>query len=414
MRDQWRADDDHYSQRERRERDKTTIRRRSPTSPRRSQVVELGLKIKGRAAVDNIDRAPSRTRDRSRDSRKVEERSSQYTAARRSERDGSEPRVGEEKTSYRHQHHERASTHKRQRNRTVTPEGRISSDKKQRRRSRTPERRERAQDAGSKRHTRLYSPEPTSSRRLIASSYKSKRTSPERVSRETYIAAPNRYRSKSPKPRRHHSPNSSHRRLESPIRSSKPSEYHSHEHRHKAKPATRDYRRSPSPRRPREPHPRALSPVKERRPERYRGRSRSSSPVRPKHSDRRKDLSRSPERRNRGDQKMQSSTRPIQSILDESPRQPSPPRPIPSFEDSNGIGDSHINQAFPLHGMKASDIHANHRRVPPHIDTRQSFSSSPQYMTPTSSHHGSPQSGSPYSHGRGGWGAPQHFHGQPG
>ncbi|MCJ1380730.1 kinase subunit of RNA polymerase II carboxy-terminal domain kinase I [Xylographa soralifera] len=108
-----------------------------------------------------------------------------------------------------------------------------------------------------------------------------------------------------------------------------------------------------------------------------------------------RNLSPSPIPTNRDDRRMQSSTRPIQSILDEQPRQPSPPRPIPSFDDSNGSADSHIRDAFPMHGMK--------------------YATSPQYMTPTSSHHGSPQSASPYSHGRGGWTGQQQqqYHGQP-
>ena len=109
------------------------------------------------------------------------------------------------------------------------------------------------------------------------------------------------------------------------------------------------------------------------------------------------------------DRRMQQSTRPIQSILDEPSRQPSPPRPIPSFDDAGGSTDSQIREQFPLHGMKAADIHPSHRRVPTHIDTRQQYASSPQYMTPTSSHHASPpHSGSPYSQGRGGWGG-QHY-----
>ena len=109
------------------------------------------------------------------------------------------------------------------------------------------------------------------------------------------------------------------------------------------------------------------------------------------------------------DQRMQQSTRPIQSILDEPSRQPSPPRPIPSFDDTSGSTDSQIREQFPLHGMKATDMHPSHRRIPTHIDTRQQYASSPQYMTPTSSHHASPpHSASPYSQGRGGWGG-QHY-----
>ena len=118
------------------------------------------------------------------------------------------------------------------------------------------------------------------------------------------------------------------------------------------------------------------------------------------------------------DERMQS-TRPIQSILDEPSRQQgsrpaSPPRPIPSFDDSrSGHGaDSHMRNAFPMHGTKVGDPYANQRRGPPHIDTRQSYAPSPQYVTPTSSYHGSPHSASPYSQGRGGW-PQQHYVAHP-
>ena len=107
------------------------------------------------------------------------------------------------------------------------------------------------------------------------------------------------------------------------------------------------------------------------------------------------------------DERMQS-TRPIQSILDEPSRQQgsrpaSPPRPIPSFDDSRSGHGADLRNAFPMHGMKVGDPYANQRRGPPHIDTRQSYAPSPQYVTPTSSYHGSPHSASPYSQGRGAW-----------
>lgn len=113
-----------------------------------------------------------------------------------------------------------------------------------------------------------------------------------------------------------------------------------------------------------------------------------------------------------------NSTRPIQSIVDDSNRSPSPLRPIPSFDADNAgdqlDGESRMREAFPMHGMRASDVHGGKQRPPrPHIDTRQ-FSTSPQYVTPTSSYQGSPQSGSPYSGGRGGWSGQSHFHGQHG
>ena len=147
---------------------------------------------------------------------------------------------------------------------------------------------------------------------------------------------------------------------------------------------------------------------------RRRKEHRSSSPVESKHHRKR---SRSPqqfERASTNRKKMQSTTRPIQSILDEGSRPPSPPRPIPSFDsDSHDSGLGGGREVYSMHGMKASDMHGSIRSGrAPQIDTRQSYSTSPQW-TPTSSHHGSPQSGSPFSHGRAAWNGPsQHFHGQ--
>lgn len=107
---------------------------------------------------------------------------------------------------------------------------------------------------------------------------------------------------------------------------------------------------------------------------------------------------------------MQSSTHPIQSILDETTQPPSPPQPIPSFDSDSHSGG--VRETFSSHSMKATELHAGIRPGRPQVDTRQPYSTSPQW-TPTSSHHGSPQSGSPFSRGRAGWtGQQQHFHGQ--
>ncbi|KAI9812961.1 MAG: kinase subunit of RNA polymerase II carboxy-terminal domain kinase I [Phylliscum demangeonii] len=97
-------------------------------------------------------------------------------------------------------------------------------------------------------------------------------------------------------------------------------------------------------------------------------------------------------------------------------RPPSPPRPIPSFSDMDERGrDGRSRDGFSSRGMKASDIHKASRQVSrPRVDTRAVYSASPQYATPTSSHHVSPQSGSPYHQGRG-WPAQQQspYQGQP-
>ncbi len=99
-----------------------------------------------------------------------------------------------------------------------------------------------------------------------------------------------------------------------------------------------------------------------------------------------------------------------------SSRPPSPPRPIPSFSDIKGQDPIDVEAAmgehYTGHGM---NMHQTPRPPRPHVDTRQSFSNSPQYMTPNTSHHGSPHSQSPYSDGRGGWVAQQPaFSPQPG
>lgn len=149
-----------------------------------------------------------------------------------------------------------------------------------------------------------------------------------------------------------------------------------------------------------------------RRDESPRRRSRSAS--RQSFRSIRSRESASPGRRFRRDRIM-NSTRPIQSVVDDSKRSPSPLRPIPSFDADNSggplDGESRIREAFPMHGMRASDVHGNQRGRGSR--SHGQYSNSPQYVTPTSSYHGSP-SGSPYSNGRGGWSGQPSFHGQHG
>ncbi|OJJ48944.1 hypothetical protein ASPZODRAFT_61127 [Penicilliopsis zonata CBS 506.65] len=108
-----------------------------------------------------------------------------------------------------------------------------------------------------------------------------------------------------------------------------------------------------------------------------------------------------------------SSTRPIQSVVNESTRSPSPPRPIPSFDAENSTV-APDGEAFPMHGMRVSDAHSGQRSRPPrpHGGNRQ-YSTSPQYVTSNSSYQGSPPPHSPYSGGRGSWNG-QSYHGQHG
>ncbi|QSS53170.1 latrunculin sensitive kinase Lsk1 [Histoplasma capsulatum var. duboisii H88] len=112
------------------------------------------------------------------------------------------------------------------------------------------------------------------------------------------------------------------------------------------------------------------------------------------------------------------STRPIQSVVDDSRRSPSPLRPIPSFDagnpKQNTESDSRKRDTFQKHSMRGAETRGSRRPSRPQIDTRGSYSTSPQYVTPTSSHLGSPQSGSPHSGGRGSWSGQQQYHGQQG
>ncbi|PGH12404.1 CMGC/CDK/CRK7 protein kinase [Polytolypa hystricis UAMH7299] len=103
------------------------------------------------------------------------------------------------------------------------------------------------------------------------------------------------------------------------------------------------------------------------------------------------------------------STHPIQSIACDSRRSPPPLRPIPSFDTGpSGDGvDGNPRDSFPIHDMRPSDSRSSRRPSRPHVDTRQQYATSPQYVTPTGSRHTSPQSGSPYSSGRGSWGGQQ-------
>ena len=416
MRDQWRADEVHRSHRDRREQDRTDRRRRSPASPKKNDSADTGHKIKGRATAESVIRVPSRSRDPDGGSRREAEVGSHRSPPPKAKGEG--PRQAREKSP---------AVHKHRRYRSTTPEGRYRLERQEPRRSRSPIRTERGIHSGARSGKRAYSPRNSSRRAYDSTSYRSRVSSPDRVVRNSYVpfSASQPRRSRSPTSRNQHSPSLPRRRSRSPTRRSRQAEegvrHESHRHQHSRRlsprrTSPRRIRGSPSPSRHRESRLRASPSLKHRTSDKERRRSTSRPGTKTKRSNHSDHFSRSPERTEYKGRKMQSSTRPIQSILDdEIARPPSPPRPIPSFDDSNGAGDQHLGQVFPMHGMKAVDIHSNHRRVPPHIDTRQPFAPSPQYMTPTSSHHGSPQSGSPYSHGRGGWaGQQQHFHGQPG
>ena len=267
---------------------------------------------------------------------------------------------------------------------------------------------------------RAYSPRRSPDRKHLSRHHSDRAQSPNQPVLDSYLPPSQRRRSRSPA--------LTDTRL-SPRRRNSRSRDRTETYRHEASPQSRSNSRRVSPRRYRNtttirpqqtsPYRRAdldivrdLGVPRRHSPSTADPRSRRSLPAR------QSSHSRTPPRASRrGDNDMRS-TRPIQSILEDDTRPPSPPRPIPSFDaDISGSvdGDTHMREAFPMHGMKATDLHSTPRPRRLNIDTRQSYAASPQYMTPNSSHHGSPQSGSPFNTNRGGWvGQQQQFHGQHG
>ena len=411
MRDQWRAEDEYRPDNNPRAKDRRVRRHRSPAAG-----PDLGVKIKGRATTDPASRSPSRTRisKPGRVSTEVDRRESALSHQRPSKREGPSKRsrgLSEERHPDRPQHRNSSKSSKRRRRSPARLAYRESFDyRDDRRTSRSPEypgRADRAVGLGSRRRTRKFSPH-RSPRDNHYSSYDDIPESIDRSIRDSYVPSKRRHRSRSPLSREKRYPSPNRRRSPSIDRRSR-----------KTSPPPRKKSLPRGSRRSREPEsPYARLPrSRQTSPDRYQAtdRRRRESNTPPRIQSRQVRRSRSPRNtgRAREGRKMQSFTRPIQSVLDDSTRPPSPPRPIPSFDsESHNPGD--MREAFPLHGMKASDIHGAHRPGPPQLETRHSYSTSPQYMTPTSSHHGSPQSGSPYSRGRGGWGGQQQqFHSQP-
>lgn len=155
--------------------------------------------------------------------------------------------------------------------------------------------------------------------------------------------------------------------------------------------------------------PRRESPPRPSRRDRGRDtvrkpRNSSRSPIRPRLSQ-----SLSPTRESKARRKMHL-TQKIQSIMDDPNRPPSPSRPNSHYQQSN---HDPMDGRPPMRGGYLSHNNTTHHHRPPRpppVDTRQSFAGSPGFVTPNSSYHGSPQSGSPFGN-RGGWGGQQQYHG---
>jgi CTD kinase subunit alpha len=379
MVDQWRAGDDLRDRPSHKHTDRAYRREPSPVSSRRAPPPTREGKSRGGDKAVATSSSTSNHRDRSREDKRDRGRARSPSPKPRPQLD-SHPtkrvRNPLEEKIERAQKRERDEISgppqpKRRRTRSPSPSHSHRLSKPKRRDSRSRDRSDRIERSG-RPVERAFSP----------------RRSPHRESRtdrglelpatDSYVPSTRRRRSRTPPPRKE--------RRSSPVRRSR-----------SPKPRL-DVRRGRERSRERERKP---SPLPKSRKQ---VRSRSPAP---------KNSSPPPQKPNRKERKkMQQPTRPIQSIVGDRPA--SPLRPIPSFDADNGPGpmdnNTQMREQFPMHGMRAADF--QNRPPRPHLDTRQpqSYAGSPQYMTPTSSHHGSPQSGSPYSGGRGGWGGQPQFH----
>ncbi|EGD92960.1 CMGC/CDK/CRK7 protein kinase [Trichophyton tonsurans CBS 112818] len=115
-----------------------------------------------------------------------------------------------------------------------------------------------------------------------------------------------------------------------------------------------------------------------------------------------------------------SSFHPLEPVSSDPSKPGFTPLPIASVRKDSGRqranNDEHMRDTYPVHGVRPAEARSSRRPSHPSVDTRQPYTTSPQYVTPTSSRHESPQSASPYSGGgRGSWSAQQQsqpYHGQ--
>lgn len=418
MRDQWRAGDDHRDSNRRRNRGTDDRRKVSPEAPRETDV---GLKIKGRAIVDPAPESPSEIKRLERNNilGKDRARTSSYSRLRRKPRDEElvqRPREpSEERFSERPRHRQEGGEIDRRRiTRSRSPQRELFGFREERRKPRSPIHSGRTDvfRPSSKRRERAISPQRPSRSDYYSSTY-TDLSGPAIRFGDSYVPG-SRVHSRSPPPafsnNRHTSPHKPPRSRDKPTRLRKLSPERPRL-KLRSSPTHRSRRECDSTPSNHRSLPRTGdSPRRHKAPSRHRNQSLSSSRGVSRKPGSRRRTPRSPIEREGargGRTKMQSSARPIHNTINDGSRQPSPPRPIPSYEPLPQ-SSAMISEAFPLHGMKASDVHGSTHRPsrPPHLNTQQPYSTSPQW-TPTSSHHNSPHSGSPFSQGRGGWGGQQ-------
>lgn len=425
MRDQWRVGDDHRDSNRRRDAGTDDRRKISPAPTRET---DGGLKIKGRAAADSAPDSPPESRRSERDKALGKDRARRFSRspARRRPRDeelGQRPRESSgDRYSERARHRdEGGQADRRRRSRSRSPQRELFGFREERRRLRSPIHSGRTDTfrPSSRRRERAISPPRSNRGDHYSSTYSDLSGAAGRFG-DSYVPGP-RLRSRSPPPAflnpRHTSPHRRPRSRERPPRSRRTSPERPRSER-RSSPGRGSKKESESTASSYRPLPRSgKSPRRHKEPSRHQNQLPSPPRGGSRKVWKRRRSPQSPVEREgarRGRTKMQSSSRPIQNNINDGSRPPSPPRPIPSYEPAPHH-PAMISEAFPLHGMKASDVHGTHRPSrPPHLNTQQSHSTSPQW-TPTSSHHNSPHSGSPFSQGRGGWGGQQQqYHGQPG
>lgn len=405
MRDHWRdeahrREDASYRGRQR---ERSTDRRSSPVTAKKSErSIDVEVKIKGRASIEGGRRHSThkQDRDKARKPSPYTERRSSPSLRRRRQREGSyEQRRGADDDHYRHRSHHQESR-------------RQYPDDRRRSRSRSPHRaaapiyreRQRSPDQHYPRHTdlelntRARYREPHHSRLSSPrrADYRSVRPEDPSSAGDTYIPSARRPRSRSPAGKRYTEPLLHERRYPVPGSTRSRDAHRSYKEddlfsNHRSRP------REHSPGAIRQP--RATSRGRYQKLARPRGSRAQSREISQRPAKRRRSSRSPPGNDGSREEKRMQSTHRIQ-VLDSTSRPQSPPRPIPSF-DTN----SQASGSYPMHANRASQLQVN---------TQHPHSASPQW-TPTSSHHGSPQSASPYGHGRGGYsGQPPQYHGQPG
>ena len=402
MRDKWRADDYHQDGIYHRERGRRDRQEKSPATSQRRRDPDAELKIRGTAKSDSIARS-SRNLDSGREglNRDATAGAPSRSGRGRSRVEDPETRSSHERPRHQDRREIRNETDlfiKRRRGRSRSPVRESYHYREERRRTRSPPYTARTdRGVSSRRLDRAFSP-PVSPR---IDHYSSVQEDPATRALDSYIPG-RRRRSRSPALRDEYRPAPPRRRSPSPERRYRPRErtpirrnersplktrersldrYSSRQEQvrvteltyqvSRPKEDSRDRHQSVRP-----PRRRSPLPTQEEAKAEFTNRKRTRSP---EHLDRPRDRRK----------EMYPSSHPTQNIPD----------------GSQNRGQVPMQQGYPM---------PDPSRRPPPVDTRVTYSASPQW-TPVSSHHVSPHSASPYSQGPVGWGGQQQsYQGQPG